>query len=274
MITSETTVVPESPAEAYAVYHDAGSAVFLAGSQGLQHKHDHYDVAVDLSRIGLNQIEDRGDEIAVGAMVTMADLEQSPLVRDIAGGAICRCLGEVKDRTWKRKSTIGGLVAAKPPFSELLPVLLSLTVDVALQDKGRMNLNDYLSCPPMGEMISHIVIAREVVYTAYAAYRMVPTDEPYLTGAVSLYGDDTWRIVVGGRPGVAALARTASDELTEKGMAVRENVARLASEELEFGNYGTSSEQERRSLTVDMVRQLIKAAWKGHSAQLQSMKKK
>ena len=57
-------------------------------------------------------------------------------------------------------------------------------------------------------------------------------------------------------------------------MAVRENVAHLASEELDFANYGTCSEQERRSLTVDMVRKLIKEAWKGRSAQLQKAGKR
>ena len=111
------------------------------------------------------------------------------------------------------------------------------------------------------------------MYTAFAAYRKLPTDEPYLTGAVAAL-DDEWRVVVGGRPGVAAIAETASAELTEKGMAVRENVAHLASEELDFANYGTCSEQERRSLTVDMVRKLIKEAWKGRSAQLQKAGKR
>ena len=54
-------------------------------------------------------------------------------------------------------------------------------------------------------------------------------------------------------------------ELTEKGMAVKENVAQLASEELDFGNFGTCSESERRALTIEMVRSLIKSAWKGYN---------
>jgi len=48
-------------------------------------------------------------------------------------------------------------------------------------------------------------------------------------------------------------------------MTIRENVARVASEELEFENYGTCSEQERRKITVKMVRDLINSAWKGFS---------
>ena len=273
MVTGDVVATPENPAQAYQAYRNAESAVFLAGAQGLKYKKEHYGLIVDLSNAGLDYIRDLGDEVLVGAMTTLAELEASPVVAALAGGAICRCLGGVQDAECKQKGTVGGLIAVKPPFSVLLPMLLSLNVDVFLQDKGRMDLKDYLSCPPMGEMVTNIAIAKDTAYTAYMAYRKLPTDEPYLTGAVTAAGENQWRIVVGGRPGIAAIAETASAELTEKGMAVRENVAHLAGEELSFANYGTCSEQERRSLTTDMVRKLIKEAWKGHSRQLQKNKK-
>lgn len=267
MITSDEVATPQSPEQAYQLYRNADSAVFSAGAQGLKYKKGHYDLIVDLSKTGLNYIRDAGDEIAIGAMTTLAEMEKSPVVQQIAGGAIVRCLQEMPNGD-EKKVTIGGLVASKAPFSVLLSILMSLRVDVGLQGKGRMNLSDYIPCPPMREMVSQIVIVKEEGYTAFAAYRHQPSDEPYLTGAVAAL-DEEWRIVVGGRPGVAAIAENASAELTEKGMAVRENVAHLASEELSFANYGTCSEQERRSLTVDMVRKLIKEAWKGRSSQLQ-----
>ena len=129
-----------------------------------------------------------------------------------------------------------------------------------------MELRDYLSCPPMGELITEIVIAREFVYTAYMAYRSEAGQQPYLTGAVTM-GEHQWRIVVGGRPGVAAIAENASEELSAKGLQARENVAHMVSEELDFENFGPCSEQERRNLTIDIMRILIKKAWKGFSRQ-------
>ena len=90
MVTSDTIAVPQSPEEAYQVYRDAASAVFLAGAQGLKYKKDHYGLIVDLSKAGLRYIRDAGDEVAIGAMTTLADLEKSPVVQAIAGGAICR----------------------------------------------------------------------------------------------------------------------------------------------------------------------------------------
>lgn len=268
MITSNTVIVPESPEQAYRLYKEHASAVLLAGSQGLRYKKQHFDIAIDLSGIGLTNIEDRGDEVFIGAMAPLEAVASSPCIKQLAGGAISQCIEEIHDKNVLCKGTIGGAVAAKECFSILLPVLLSLRVDVELQDKGRMELEDYLSCPPMREMIRAVVIAKDTVFTAYKAYRALPSDEPYLTGAVSC-AENAWVITVGGRPGIAAIAHTASEELTEKGMVVRENVAHLASEELDFGNFGTCSEAERRKLTIEMVRGLIKKAWKGHSCQLE-----
>ena len=66
MITSTTTLVPDNPATAYAAYRQAASAVFLAGTQGLKYKKDHYDLAVDLSKAGMQYIEEREDDIVIG----------------------------------------------------------------------------------------------------------------------------------------------------------------------------------------------------------------
>lgn len=258
------TVRPSTSDEAYRIYSSADSAVFIAGGQRLKFSKDHYDIAVDLSQTGLKQIVDGGDEIIIGAMVTLARMQVSPLIKDLAGGAISNCISMIAYKDVRSHGTIGAVMAVKDPFSVLLPVLLSLQVDVVLQGKGRMNLKDYLGCPPMGEMITQITIAKEPGYTAFTSYQVLPTDEPYLTGAVAML-PDSWRIVVGGRPGCAAIAEKASAELTEKGMAAKENVAHIASEELEFDDFGTCSEQERRDLTIDMVRKLIKNAWKGYT---------
>lgn len=264
VITSTTTLVPDNPAAAYAAYRQAASAVFLAGTQGLKYKKDHYDLAVDLSKAGLTYIDERADEIVIGAMTPLWQIKISQAIQNFAGGAISKAISDVADKNIQRYGTLGGVISSKAPFSVLLPILLSLHVDVQLQDKGCMSLDDYLHCPPMGELVTGISIAKEAVYTAYKAYRKLPVDEPYLVGAVAMR-DDSWRIVVGGRPDLAAIARSASEELTEKGMAVKENVAHLASEELDFGNFGTCSESERRALTIEMVRSLIKSAWKGYN---------
>ena len=185
MITSTTTLVPDSPAAAYDAYRQAASAVFLAGTQGLKYRKEHYELAVDLSKAGLSYIEEEGDEIDIGAMTPLWQIKISPVIQKLAGGAVSRAISDIADKDIQRYGTLGGVISGKGAFSVLLPILLSLHVDVLLQDKGRMSLEDYLQCPPMGELVTGISIAREEVYTAYKAYRRLPSDEPYLVGASS-----------------------------------------------------------------------------------------
>lgn len=161
LITSTTTLVPDSPAAAYDAYRQAASAVFLAGAQGLKYRKEHYELVVDLSKAGLSYIEDEGDEIVIGAMTPLWQLKISSVIQKLAGGAVSRAISDIADKDVQRYGTLGGVISGKGAFSVLLPIFLSLHVDVLLQDKGRMSLEDYLQCPPMGELVTGISIARE-----------------------------------------------------------------------------------------------------------------
>lgn len=264
MISTTTVISPESAAEAYNAYQSTESSILVAGAQEIHNREGHYDLAIQLKDAGLAYIQDRGDEIAIGAMTTMKEIEHSLLLKNIAGGVIVECLKEFSDKDLKNKATIGGLVALKKPMSLLIPVLLALTTDVLLEGKGRMDLNDYLYCPPMGEMITEIVIQKERVYTTYQVCQSKEGEQVHLVGAVSMW-DDHWRIVMGGRPGLAQIAEKASVVLSDKGTGARENVAHLVSEELEFSSTPDCTEEERRALAIDVVRRLIKKTWKGFS---------
>lgn len=98
MITSTTTLVPDNPAAAYAAYRQAASAVFLAGTQGLKYKKDHYDLAVDLSKAGMQYIEEREDDIVIGAMTPLWQIKISPVIQEFAGGAISKAISDVADK--------------------------------------------------------------------------------------------------------------------------------------------------------------------------------
>lgn len=98
MITSTTTLVPDSPAAAYDAYRQAASAVFLAGTQGLKYRKEHYELAVDLSKAGLSYIEEEGDEIDIGAMTPLWQIKISPVIQKLAGGAVSRAISDIADK--------------------------------------------------------------------------------------------------------------------------------------------------------------------------------
>lgn len=116
MITSTTTLVPDNPAAAYAAYRQAASAVFLAGTQGLKYKKDHYDLAVDLSKAGMQYIEEREDDIVIGAMTPLWQIKISPVIQEFAGGAISKAISDVADKNVQRYGTLGGVISGKRLF--------------------------------------------------------------------------------------------------------------------------------------------------------------
>ena len=264
MYSSDFEVSPKTPAEVYSAYTSVGSSVLVGGGWGLGRSDGHYDLAIKLDNVNLDYIYETDDEIIIGAMTTLETMETSPILQTFAGGVIASAIHEITDKELKKAATMGGVLACKDSFSVLLPILLSLHVDVQLYEKGRMGLKDYLPCPPMEELILQISIAKELLMTTYQALRKTPDAAPYLVGAVTMW-EDSWRIVVGGRPGMAAIADNAREILITKGMSVRENVARVASEELDFGDDANCTEAQRRKLTVTLVRDLISRAWKGFS---------
>lgn len=274
MYSSDFVVTPRTLEEAYSAYQSVGSSVLVAGAWGLKNYDSrHYALAIDLSHLGLDYIREEGEDIHIGAMTTIDMLQRSPVLQSFAGGALVSCAKEIKNTAMKRHVTLGGILAGKSAFSRILPLLLTLQVDVALHDKGRMALDNYLYCPPLGEFITEISIAREDIYAVQAVLMKEGLETPYLTGAVSMR-DESWRIVLGGRPELAAVAANASKLLSRKGMAVRDNAAHLASEELDFATDAVCTEQERRMQAADLVRDLVNRTWKGFNRMMSKSGKK
>ena len=119
-----------------------------------------------------------------------------------------------------------------------------------------MSLENYLLCPPVRDLICEIRILKEKIHVSYEVLRPLPSDEPVLVAAVSL-SSRGWNIVVGGRPGIAAIAHNAVAELTEKGIKAKDNVAVMVRDELDFADFGAASETERKEMTVAMLKRLL-----------------
>lgn len=209
-------------------------------------------------------ISDCVEEIAIGANTTLQVLRNNTLLQDIAGGTFVQFLQDIQDTLETDPLSIGAVIASKNPQSLLIPFLISLKVDVVLRHKGRMCVRDYISCPPLGEDILEIRIAKEKVYAAYAAIRQEKTQIPYITAAVAVR-EEGWRVVIGARPGGALVAHNASIELTEKGVTVCENVAHLAAEEMAVSDDDLCTAQTRREYIKQIVRALVQKAWHGYS---------
>ncbi|NCA97709.1 MAG: hypothetical protein EOM77_06040, partial [Bacteroidia bacterium] len=69
--------------------------VLLGGGLWLKKSTPIANTIVDLSHLGLNQIVDLGDQIEVGAMVSLRDMELNPLLSNIQNGILNDAIGQV-----------------------------------------------------------------------------------------------------------------------------------------------------------------------------------
>lgn len=137
-----------------------GGTKLLASERGVAQS-----AVVDLQALGLNQVERKGDRLAIGASVTLSDLSQI-LQREegkVGGTPFLRkAISQAGPNTYRNSATIGGTIASRLADSELLAALLVLDAELTLlgTSAGKMGLDLYLQdeYAPKG-LITEISIA-------------------------------------------------------------------------------------------------------------------
>ncbi len=256
MLTFMQLLQPKSLEEAYEMVIANKMAPLLAGGCWTRLGRRRWPKVIDLGGLGLRYITETDVEYRVGAMTTQRDMEQYAPWQTFAGGVLPKSVSSILGLQFRNMATIGGSVAAKFGFSDIIPVLLALGADVVLHQAGRMSLESYLSFTER-DILVEICIPKQAPQVALEALRKSVSDFPYLTGAIRRDGNE-YAVYIGARPGVAKKAVKASAILTEKGLAGAEEAAQLAAEELLFQTNSHASQSYRQQMTIGMVKRLAK----------------
>ena len=103
---------------------------------------------IDIRHAGLTYIRKKDGVCAIGATTTMAGLEESAVIRGLAGGILAKAAATCGSIQIRNMATIGGNLANASPAADLAPPLLALEAVVVLAGpKGRRNmcLEEYLA---------------------------------------------------------------------------------------------------------------------------------
>lgn len=204
------------------------------------------NVGIDLSGLGLDQIEERENEISIGAMVTLRQLETHAGIHALAGGAVKESLRHIVGVQFRNCATVGGSIWGRFGFSDPLTCLLALDADVVLYKGGRIPLAEFVNMEPDKDILVQVILKKTNRQAAYISMRNTETDFPVLAVCVSK-GADGWRCAVGARPGRAALITAATpEELTEKAA------------ELEYRGNTRASGEYRKYLSGVLIRRCVK----------------
>lgn len=166
------------------------NTVPLAGGTALLATEDGIDSAVvDLQDAGLGHLgwADDGRLLRVGAMVRLADLEElvTPLAELQGAAALLKeAIHRAGPNTFRHAATLGGVVASRPPDSELLAALLVLdaTVNLRLPAPETLTLAAYLQDDerPPG-LVTELLVYWQPGTGASERVARTPADQPIVS---------------------------------------------------------------------------------------------
>ena len=126
---------PDSLEEAWKLSQGRAN-VILGGTGWLKMGERTWNNAVDLSGLGLNQIEETEKGFRIGAMVTLRQLELHPGLDRLTQGAMAESVRHIVGVQFRNLATVGGSVLGRFGFSDVLTLLLALEARVVLYHGG------------------------------------------------------------------------------------------------------------------------------------------
>ena len=257
MFTIKEFVQPRSIEEAYKILESRRNNAIIGGSAFLRLGSKKIDTAVDLSKLELNFIKDQEDYIEIGAFTTFREVEVNPIILNHFNGVISKSVRNIIGVQFRNIVTVGASVFSKYGFSDLITALLALDTEIELFKGGRMSLDEFLKRPYQKDIFTRIFIKKNQRKASYHELRNSVSDYPILNVAVSRLGNQ-WNVSVGARPQRAAIARRASEELSNSSSFKDvENYANIAAEECIFGTNERGTAKYRKAMCRVLVKRGI-----------------
>jgi CO/xanthine dehydrogenase FAD-binding subunit len=226
---------------------------------------------IDLYRLPLRYVEERGGRISIGATATLTDLLEHQALMSYGAGILPETLGRLGSPALRNAATVGGhLVRAR--LSDLVPVFLVFDAEVSLTDgtERSASLDDfYRSRAHMDRMILTEVSlpARWAdCRAAFVRFARAAFDFPILNCAVAIRLDGgvivEARFAVGETPALGARVDPVESLLigTPLGEKEIERVARAAQNVVEVGGDSRASAGYRHQLVYVGTRRALSAA--------------
>ena len=187
---------PDSLEEALSLLAEP-NRIPLAGGTGVNADREASDLeVVDLQALGLGAISADGDQVAIGATATLADLANSDLVAE----PVRQVAKAESPSTLRTLSTVGGTVASADADSVLLAALLTAETTVQLAPDQQRPLGDVLrDGVESGAIITSISSAFSGRFSVAVTGR-TPADVPIVSAVARQDADNVWLALTGVGP--------------------------------------------------------------------------
>jgi CO/xanthine dehydrogenase FAD-binding subunit len=279
MLNLETIHKPTTLADALRLLAQPDTVALAGGTNLIAEKRRDVQAVVDLSALHLSFIETRGDDIAIGATTTLAQVVEFTALREAASGVVSQGAQRTHANILRNQATVAGTLIVEPDgiFAVVLSALDARVTRAFLENDAVMQqeitLADFLQHRETflhNALITHITLVADSLKrrAAIETVARTPSDKAIVSVCAALELENgivrAGALALGGVAETAWRARDAEREILYKGLTddVIDRAAMAATSGLNPQSDFRGSTEYRtemaRVLTARALRQLAK----------------
>ena len=159
MLKIKEYVKAESLEQAYELNQKRTNCI-LGGMLWLKMVTRNVQKAIDLSGLGLDQIEENDEEFSIGAMVTLRQIELHEGLNTWSQGAVKESVTHIVGVQFRNCATVGGSIWGRYGFSDVLTMFLGMDTWVELYDAGKIPLTEFVNRKKDNDILVNIIGGR------------------------------------------------------------------------------------------------------------------
>ncbi len=261
MIAIDNYVKPKTLEEAYELNQARNSRV-MGGMMWMRLGNARVKTLIDLSGLGLNEIEETDHVFRIGAMCTLRQLEECEGLKEWYGDGIAESIRHIVGVQFRNQATVGGSIYGRFGFSDVLTALLALDTFVELYNGGTIRLSEFVNRKKDKDILLSVIIRKSERKFHYSSVRQTKTDFPVLACAVvtgMVHGKESWYFSVGARPMKAKLIEKLWEVPKDANETLLAEYAAQAATEFEYGSNMRGSAQYRKHLAEVLIRRAMQS---------------
>mgnify|MGYP002529355897 CR=1 FL=1 len=215
MLKIKQYVKAESLEQAYELNQKKTNRI-VGGMLWLKMSTAQIQTAIDLSGLGLDQIEETEDAWKIGCMVSLRDLELHEGLNELSCNMIRESVRSIVGVQFRNLATVGGSIFGRFGFSDVLTCFLALDTWVELYKGGCIPLAEFVRQKPDRDILVRLIVKKHGDKSVYLSHRNSKTDFPVLTCGISLRDGQIYT-AVGARPSRAVCLCVSEADWKKKG---------------------------------------------------------
>ncbi len=213
----------------------------VAGNCWTRLGHGNIGTIISLKDLGLDKIESDKEQIKIGAMVSLREIENNKEILESFGNCVQKAVESIVGVQFRNLATVGGSVWGRFGFSDVLTVFLALGAKVELFKKGIVGIEEFIEMDYDRDVLVSIILPKKGLKASYDSVRLTKTDFPMLNCCVARNGEKM-RVVIGAKPTKARFFDCDFNEESDKIV-----------EQFVFGSNLRATEKYRKSVAKVLI---------------------